>query len=102
MTRRRWAASAYVDAAFVLPASVEMRPETVRKLEDLAARTGRPVSSYLRQAAEERVDALVWGHDVLAEAEGVRTGRIPASPLTEVEADLGLGGLEGRALGLKA
>ena len=102
MTCGRWAASAYVDAAFVLPASVEMRPETARKLEDLAARTGRPVSSYLRQAAEERVDALVRGHDVLAEAEGVRTGRVPASPLTEVEADLGLGGLEGRALGLKA
>ena len=96
MTRRRWAASAYVDAAFVLPASVEMRPETARKLEDLAARTGRPVSSYLRQAAEERVDALLRGHDVPAEAEG------PASPLTEVEADLVLGGLESRALGLKA
>ena len=80
----------------------QMEPiEATKRLGGLVGHVHAKDTKIFPGAAYRGVLDTDFGH-VPAEAEGVRTGRVPASPLTEVEADLGLGGLEGRALGLKA
>lgn len=58
-----------------VPTSVKLSPETNRKLDELAARTGRSKSYYLREAIESQIDRIVFEYDVLDRLEDARAGR---------------------------
>ena len=70
--------------------SVKLSEETARKLNELAARTGRSKSFYLRQAVEDNIDRLLWEYDLIDRAEKVRTGQSRTYDIDEVEDILGL------------
>lgn len=54
--------------------SVRLSEETGRKLDELAARTGRSKSFYLRQAVEQHIDRLTYEYDILDRVEQIRRG----------------------------
>ena len=70
--------------------SVKLSDETGRKLEQLAAATGRSKSYYLREAVETHIDRLLYEYGMVQRVEDVRAGREATYGLDEVEADLGL------------
>lgn len=73
-----------------MPTSIRLAPETERRLNFLAARTGRSKAYYLRAIIEQGLEELedyYLASDVL---ERVRKGEERVIPLDEVERDLGL------------
>jgi RHH-type transcriptional regulator, rel operon repressor / antitoxin RelB len=54
--------------------SVRFSEETGRKLDELAARTGRSKSFYVRQAVEQNIDRLISEYDILARVEEIHQG----------------------------
>jgi RHH-type transcriptional regulator, rel operon repressor / antitoxin RelB len=73
-----------------MPTSIRLAPQTDRRLELLASRTGRSKSYYLREMIErglEEMEDYYLAADVL---ERVRKGEEAVYSLAEVERDLGL------------
>lgn len=70
--------------------SVKLSDDTRRKLDELARRTGRSKSFYLREAVETHIDRLVWEYDLIDRAEAVRSGCARTLSLDEVECILDL------------
>lgn len=62
----------------------------MERLDDLAQRTGRSKSYYIRQAVEDSIDRLIWEYDVLSTVEEYRAGRLKTYTLDEVSEHLGL------------
>nr|WP_076389167.1 ribbon-helix-helix domain-containing protein [Vaginimicrobium propionicum] len=72
------------------PTSVRLSARTMERLDDLAQRTGRSKSYYIRQAVEDSIDRLIWEYDVLSTVEEYRAGRLKTYTLDEVSEHLGL------------
>lgn len=71
--------------------SFRVDAEQKRRLDMLAAKTGRPGSYYIRQALEAHLDELEYAYALEAEAEAARRGEIETISLDELEAECGLG-----------
>ena len=70
--------------------SVRLAPETERRLDGLASRTGRTKADFLREIIEhgiEEMEDYYLAADVL---ERVRKGQEPVHSATDVRKDLGL------------
>ncbi|MDF0541798.1 TraY domain-containing protein [Sphingobium sp. H39-3-25] len=70
--------------------AVRLTPEMERRLEALAARTGRTKTFYAREAIEAHLDDLEDFYLAEERMRGFRDG--DAIPLTDVKRDLGLDG----------
>lgn len=65
--------------------------EQKRRLDELAAKTGRSGSYYVRQALEAHLDELEYVQTLEAEAGAVRRGEVKTLSLDELEAECSLG-----------
>ncbi len=75
-----------------MPTSIRLEPEIERRLDFLAASTGRSKAYYLRRIIErgiEEMEDYYLAADVL---ERVRRGEEAVHPAADVRADLGLDG----------
>ena len=70
--------------------SIRLDPGTERRLDRLAAKTGRTKAYYLRQMIENGLDDLEDYYLAAATAERVRSGEEGVVSLDEVERELGL------------
>ena len=73
-----------------MPISLRLEPTLIKRLDDLAALTGRTKTYYMTQAIEMHLENL---EDIyLAEQRliDLRAGRSRAVPLDDVERELGL------------
>ena len=73
-----------------MPISLRLEPMLIKRLDDLAALTGRTKTYYMTQAIEMHLENL---EDIyLAEQRliDLRAGRSRAVPLDDVERELGL------------
>lgn len=68
--------------------SVRFSEETTNKLEQLATKTGRSKSFYIRRAVEEAIDQMMWEYNILLELENIRTGKTKTISLEELKASL--------------
>ena len=71
--------------------TIRLTPETERRLDRLASRTGRTKADFLREIIErgiEEVEDCYLAADVL---ERIRKGQEPVHSATDVRKDLGLG-----------
>ena len=73
-----------------MPTSIRLAPETERRLDFLAARTGRTKAFYLRELIERGIEDLE-DHYLAAEVlERVRKGEESVHTAADVRRDLGL------------
>lgn len=70
--------------------SVRIPEETLRRLDDLARRTHRSRSFYLREAIDRGLRQVEWEYDIAQRAGEVRSGSVQTEGLAEVVAELGL------------
>ncbi|MGL4743040.1 MAG: type II toxin-antitoxin system RelB family antitoxin [Dermatophilaceae bacterium] len=73
-----------------MPISVRLMPEDERRLDDLARRTGRSKTFYVREAIHEHLDDLeerYWADQVVREWESA--GR-PSGPADDLWDELGV------------
>jgi len=70
--------------------SVRLSGALKDRLDALSSTTGRPASFYVREAIEERIDALEWSYGVAARAEQIRAGQRETVPLDVVLDELGM------------
>jgi RHH-type transcriptional regulator, rel operon repressor / antitoxin RelB len=70
--------------------SVRLPDDIKRRLEALAASTGRPVAFYVREAVAEHLAAIEYAYTLQAEAEAIRRREVPTCPLDEIAAELDL------------
>jgi RHH-type rel operon transcriptional repressor/antitoxin RelB len=73
-----------------MPTSVRLATETDRRLDRLAAQTGRSKAFYLREIIERGLDEMEDYYLAAGVLERVRKGEEPVHPLDEVERALGL------------
>ncbi|HEV2363691.1 MAG TPA: DUF6290 family protein [Caulobacteraceae bacterium] len=73
-----------------MPTSVRLDTDTERRLDALAAQTGRSKAFYLRQMIERGIDDLEDYYLAAGVLERIRQGKEKVRPLEEVEQDLGL------------
>lgn len=73
-----------------MPMSIKLDPEIEKRYGQLAERTGRSKSFYVRLALESEIDELEETYDILRTVEEVRSGKQATRPLSEVMADYGL------------
>jgi RHH-type transcriptional regulator, rel operon repressor / antitoxin RelB len=74
----------------VMVVAVRLPDDLERRLDELAKRTGRPKSFYIRQAIEEHLDELeeaYWADEAVKEWQA--DGRA-SRPLADLKAELGL------------
>jgi len=68
----------------IVPISVRLTPEDERRLDELARRTGRPKTFYVREAIHEHLDDLeerYWADQVVREWETSGQQSRPAAQL---------------------
>lgn len=70
--------------------SIRLEPETEKRLNELAARTGRTKAFYLRHAIEEYLDDMEDYYLAQEELNAIREGRARTCSLDEVKRELGL------------
>lgn len=70
--------------------SIRLAPETEKRLDELAARTGRSKAYYLREAIEEYLDDMEDYYLAVEVAERVRSGKEKTYSLEQVRQELGL------------
>lgn len=70
--------------------SIRLDPETERRLDDLADRTGRTKAYYLREAIAGYLDEMEDVYLAEKELKAVREGRARTYSLDEVKRGLGL------------
>jgi RHH-type rel operon transcriptional repressor/antitoxin RelB len=68
--------------------AVRLNPDTERRLEELAARTGRTKTYYAREAIEAHLDDLEDFHLAEERLRDFRDG--DAIPLSDLKTELGL------------
>ncbi len=68
--------------------SVRVDKDLKRRLEDLSAATGRPVTYYVREAVEDKIDELEYAYSLRSEAESIRQGRTATISSAELAAEL--------------
>ena len=73
-----------------MPTSVRLAPETERRLDRLATRTGRSKAFYLREIIERGLEEIEDYYDAARVLERVRAGEERVHSLSEVERALGL------------
>ncbi len=73
-----------------MPTSIRLPEETEKRLDALAASTGRPKAFYIREAITEYLDDLEDVYLAEKALERVRRGEERTYTLDEVESDLGL------------
>lgn len=73
-----------------MPTSVRLEPETEKRLDFLAHRTGRTKAYYLRELVEHGLDDLEDYYLAAEELERVRKGESKIHTAADVKADLGL------------
>jgi RHH-type rel operon transcriptional repressor/antitoxin RelB len=70
--------------------AIRLPPDVEARLDDLARRTGRTKTFYVREAILEHLADLEDVYLAESRLEDLRSGRSHSSPLDEVERDLGL------------
>jgi RHH-type rel operon transcriptional repressor/antitoxin RelB len=70
--------------------SIRLDPETEKRLDQLAAQTGRTKAYYLRELVANGLDDLEDYYLAASTMERIRTGKEKVFTLDEVEHDLGL------------
>ncbi|RAN73531.1 MULTISPECIES: ribbon-helix-helix protein, CopG family [Arthrobacter] len=75
-----------------MPTSVRLPPETEKRLDRLAASTGRTKAFYVRELIVSGLDRLEWEYSVAQNAHDIRAGRRRTIPSDEVRRSLGLEG----------
>ncbi|HDZ72234.1 MAG TPA: ribbon-helix-helix protein, CopG family [Aurantimonas coralicida] len=73
-----------------MPTSIRLAPETERRLNALAARTGRSKAFYLREMIEQGLDEMEDYYLASEVLDRVRKGEEKLIALEDVERDLGL------------
>jgi RHH-type rel operon transcriptional repressor/antitoxin RelB len=74
----------------IMPTSIRLAPETEKRLDKLATRTGRSKAFYLREIIERGLEEIEDYYDAARVLERVRKGEERVRSLTEVERELGL------------
>jgi RHH-type rel operon transcriptional repressor/antitoxin RelB len=69
--------------------SIRLPSDVKRRLDVLAASTGRPAAFYVREAIQEHLSDIEWAYDVAAHAEAARSGVAPTKPLDDVAREFG-------------
>lgn len=73
-----------------MPTSIRLDPETEKRLDFLAAHTGRTKAYYLRKLVEQGLEDMEDYYLASEELERVRKGESKVHSAAEVRADLGL------------
>lgn len=73
-----------------MPTSLRLAPETEKRLDFLAARTGRSKAYYLREIIEQGLEELEDYYLAAEVLDRVRSGKEKTRSLEEVERSLGL------------
>ena len=74
----------------MMATSIRLEPETERRLDFLAAQTGRTKAYYLRKLIEQGLEDLEDYYLAAEVLERVRSGREEVHAATQVKKDLGL------------
>ena len=72
------------------PISVRLPDDLRARIEALAAATRRSQGDVVREVLERDLSRLEWEQRVIANAADLRSGRVAAVPLADVERDLDL------------
>ncbi len=75
-----------------MPTSIRLSPETEKRLDALAAQTGRSRAYYLRELIERGLDDLEEYYLAADVLERVRKGEERTYPAEQVDTELGLDG----------
>lgn len=70
--------------------SIRLEPELEERYKNLAAKTGRSQTYYMRQALANEIDELEEIYDVLQTVEECRAGKQETYSVSEVREQLGL------------
>jgi RHH-type transcriptional regulator, rel operon repressor / antitoxin RelB len=70
--------------------SVRLNPETEKRLDNLAAMTGRTKAYYIREMIESSIEDMEDYYRAVAISERVRKGEEAVYSLLEVKRELGL------------
>jgi RHH-type rel operon transcriptional repressor/antitoxin RelB len=73
-----------------MPTSIRLAPETDRRLDRLASRTGRSKAYYLREIIERGLEEMEDYYLAAEVRERVRKGEEPVRSIDQVETELGL------------
>jgi RHH-type rel operon transcriptional repressor/antitoxin RelB len=73
-----------------MPTTVRLNPETERRLDALAARTGRTKAYYLREMAERYLEDMEDYYAAAEISERIRRGEEKVYSSAEIRRDLGL------------
>jgi RHH-type rel operon transcriptional repressor/antitoxin RelB len=80
----------YSDQEREMPTTIRLNPDTERRLDALAARTGRTKAYYLRELIDGGLEDLEDYYDAVEVMERVRRGEEKVYTLEEVARELGL------------
>lgn len=72
------------------PVSVRLPQELRERIEALAAVTRRSQGDVVREVLERDLERLEWEHRLIATAADLRSARVQAVPLEDLERELGL------------
>ncbi len=70
--------------------SVRLNPDTEKRLDNLAAMTGRTKAYYIREMIESSIEDMEDYYRAVAISERIRKGQERVYSLDEVERELGL------------
>lgn len=70
--------------------SLRLPADVNKRLEELAVKTHRPKSFYLRELIVTGIDRLEWEYSVAQRRDDIRTGKQETVTLEAVEEELGL------------
>jgi RHH-type transcriptional regulator, rel operon repressor / antitoxin RelB len=73
-----------------MPTSIRLAPATEKRLDQLAARTGRSKAFYLREIIERGLEEIEDYYDATRVLERVREGEERVHSLSQVDRDFGL------------
>lgn len=73
-----------------MPTSIRLPKEIEQRIDELARRTQRSRSFYLREAVERALPDLEWEYGIVQRAQDVRSGRARTIGLDQAVNELGL------------
>ncbi|NLT29558.1 MAG: ribbon-helix-helix protein, CopG family [Propionibacterium sp.] len=73
-----------------MPTSIRLPKEIEQRIDELARRTQRSRSFYLREAVERALPDLEWEYGIVQRAQDVRSGRARTIGLDRAVNELGL------------
>ncbi len=74
------------------PISVRLPEDLRQRVEALAVATRRSQGDVVREVLERELTRLEWEQRIVERAAELRSGRVAAVPLDDIERELGLGG----------